>query len=122
MDHATTDPQSYPHLKIACKDVEIKLRSFDVIQLNKDGIDIGASAANLGANLERAFAILHQAIAHEFEETPDACPTAEALSKMDLGDSADVVKAVNDSISKAMAQWKTAFPDKPKDEKPPTIQ
>ncbi len=123
MDHATQDPQSYPKLKIAGQDVEIKLRSYDVIELHKVGVDIGAAAGTLGASLERAFTILHQAIAHKFEDTPDAWPTAVELSKMDLGDSADVLKAVNDSISKAMAQWKIAFPEKPQEpEKSPAIQ
>lgn len=122
MDLSTQDPQKYPTLKIEGRDVEIKLRSYDVIQLQKAGIDIGSRVANLGENLERTFAILHQAIAHEFEDRPDVWPSAEQLSKLDLGSSAHVAKAVTDSISKAMAQWKDLFPEKTETEKPPTIQ
>lgn len=122
MDLSQQDPQQYPTLKIEGREVEVKLRSYDVIQLQKQGVDIGSRTASLGENLERTFAILHQAIAHAFEDTPDVWPTAEKLSKLDLGSSAHVVKIVQDSISKAMAQWKDLFPTYATENKAPTIQ
>lgn len=126
MDHATQDPQNYPKLKIEGQEVEVKLRAFDVVELHKAGINISEARATLGENLERAFTILHHGIAHHFEDTPDKWPSTEKLLKMDLGASCDVLNAVNESIKKAMAQWKATYPelfkDPKKPETSPTIQ
>jgi hypothetical protein len=117
-------PLAYPKFPINGELIEVKLRGYDIIQLSKEGVSLSKVDADLGPSLDRAFKILHHGIAHAFEERIDQWPSAETLSKMDLGDAGFVVKTVNDSLSLAMAQWKTHFPDlnQPKPENPPTVQ
>jgi hypothetical protein len=100
------DPIEYPKIRVGGRDIEVRFRQFDIIQLKKlHGIDLlQPTEAKLLLmsieNLERNLILLKHGIAHDSPEV-----TVDDLSKeFDFDRMAEVDSVLSDAIKKARSR------------------
>ena len=94
------DPITYPTVRIDGQDVEVKFRCGDLIRMKKSGLDLNEAKAAIEEQMEKALTVLSFGIAHTgLKITPE-----ELADKIDLSAFGNVSVAINQAISKAMAQ------------------